>query len=305
MVIFLFIFLRLFIFSSNIPCGEEEIENCKKCDTGENSEKCLECEDKYFPFLNNALCIPCDHYNYGNVGCGGNCDSSNYKEIRNVLCEPNGCKEGYYQIEGICFPCSVGSDFCKKCSYNPPNNEINSINLTDSKYFVCEECINNKYKVNEYGRCIHCSIPYCISCHFDSNGRDVCDECIYGYYINTWQTCSKCPCPVYITNGTCMICSDNIKDFSKSECWCNESYVETYNGICSKCPENCYSCNYENLNFICYKCKIGYILNSKKECISCGENCAYCTLDQNENPQCIKCLNGSYLNDDHNCLNCP
>ena len=63
-------------------------------------DTCIECKSKYFLFFNNLLCLACDDKIYGQVGCGGNCDSSNYIVTRNVFCEENGCKEGYYNLNG-------------------------------------------------------------------------------------------------------------------------------------------------------------------------------------------------------------
>ena len=115
----LLLYFYLAIFISCKTCGEEEIDNCATCDKNEDLDLCQKCEDKYFPFLSNLLCLPCDHYLYGNIGCGGKCDSSKYEQTRNIICEEGGCKEGFYNIEGICFPCTVGDDFCTKCTYRP------------------------------------------------------------------------------------------------------------------------------------------------------------------------------------------
>ena len=168
----LLIYFFLVIFISCKTCGEEDIDNCSTCGSNDKSDQCGLCEDKYFPFLSNALCLPCDHYLYGNIGCGGKCDSSKYEETRNIICEENGCKEGYYNIEGICFPCSVGDDFCTKCTYKPDktinSNHIVSAEDTDLKYYTCQECISNKFKINEYGRCEHCFILHCLECHYNS-----------------------------------------------------------------------------------------------------------------------------------------
>ena len=302
----LLLYLYLAIFISCNTCGEEDIDNCATCGLNDKSDQCGLCEDKYFPFLSNVLCLPCDHYYFGNIGCGGKCDSSKYSEIRNVLCEEGGCKEGYYNIEGICFPCSVGDDYCTKCTYKP-DSSIKYNNETLLKYFKCQECINNKYHINEYGRCEHCCIRYCLECHYNSffDKKPICDRCIRGYYVNSEGFCSKCHCPVLIPNGSCMVCSDNSLDFSKAECQCNDTYVLTAQAECSKCPENCLHCNYQNSKKICYECLPGYYLNSNKECMSCGDNCKYCNLDKNKNIICKQCFEGFKLNENKNCLTCP
>ena len=307
----LLLYFYLAIFISCKTCGEEEIDNCATCDINEDLDLCQKCEDKYFPFLSNLLCLPCDHYLYGNIGCGGKCDSSKYEQTRNIICEEGGCKEGFYSIEGICFPCTVGDDFCTKCTYRPEkefqySHDITA-NDTDLKYYKCQECISNKYRINEYGRCEHCYLPFCLECHFDSftDIYPVCDLCEYGYYVNSQGTCSACHCPVFIANGQCMVCNEDINDFSNSVCECNVSYVLTSKSECSECPENCRQCRYQNPKKICYQCEPGYYLDTNNECISCGDNCKYCELERNKNIICRQCFEGFNLNDNKNCLSCP
>ena len=106
-----------------------------QCGTGKSANTCMKCKDKFFPVLNNLFCLACDDPLYGQVGCGGQCDASNYLNDRNVKCSQNDCKEGYYYLNDYCIPCSEGSPACKKCK----------INLTDGqKVYTCEECISNE-----------------------------------------------------------------------------------------------------------------------------------------------------------------
>ena len=68
------LFLSLLIFHvNNLQCGVESIEHCLKCGTEENINSCETCEDKYFLFLDNVLCLPCDSI-LGQPGCEGNCN---------------------------------------------------------------------------------------------------------------------------------------------------------------------------------------------------------------------------------------
>ena len=296
-------FYLVLLISCNI-CEYEDIDNCVSCGSNEKSDQCQLCEDKYFPFLNNLLCLPCDHYHVGNIGCGGKCDSSKYEQTRNIMCEEDGCKEGYYNIEGICFPCSVGDDFCSKCTYKPDTKitygPIITADVTDKKYYKCQECISNKYKINEYGRCEHCMIPFCSDCYYNSftDISPICNKCYYGYYLNKEGTCSKCHCPVEIQNGYCMVCSENKNDFSNAECFCDDNYVFIPKANCSECPEYCSKCRYENQKKICYQCYLGYYLNSNNECISCGES------DENTNFVCKKYNSNSYIPCPEHCFSC-
>ena len=91
----IFIYLNIINISlcEEIQCGENTIKNCLKCDSSENSDTCSACEEKYFPFFNDILCLPCSDPLYGQVNCKGNCDNSNYVIDRNVKCEKSNCME--------------------------------------------------------------------------------------------------------------------------------------------------------------------------------------------------------------------
>ena len=300
-----FLICLLIVSTSNLLCGEEEIEHCLQCGTGADAEKCTKCEDKFFPFMKNVLCLPCDNPLYGQYGCGGKCDENNWNKTRNVLCEEKGCKEGYYNLLGMCLPCSVGSDYCAKCTYEPPSG-ANS-NSTLENYFVCQKCINNQYKIESDGRCHKCFISHCQECHYEESGGSVCDRCYSGYYVNSLKTCSRCHWPVYITGGICEVCSSDITDYKNAYCYCSIHYTRDESLGCRKCPTNCEHCYVDKFTdkTVCYRCDIGYTLNSQGICVSCGENCGYCYLDNNQNPICTACKPGYNINEDRNCLVCP
>ena len=241
--------------------------------------------------------IPCDHEYYGNIGCGGNCDSSKYKEINNILCEENKCKEGYYNLEGICVQCSIGSEYCSKCTYLVPYKD-------SSKEFKCNECINDKYQVLDDGRCHQCFINNCLDCHYPYLSKTpICDKCDNGYYINSNGTCSKCHYPIHINNGLCKVCSDNLNNFESGYCSCDLGYTLFNYSSCISCPENCEICIYnQTLKYLeCKTCKYGYFLNSKNKCVTCGDNCNSCELDTEKNPICKSCFSGYMLTEDNKC----
>ena len=297
--------LLMIVSTSNLLCGEEEIEHCLQCGTGVKSETCVLCEDKYFLFMNNVLCLPCDNPLYGSYGCGGKCDENNWITTRNVLCEKTGCKEGYYNLEGFCLKCSVGSDNCAKCTYEPPSG-TNS-NSTLENYFTCQACINNQYKIENDGRCNKCYIFHCQHCHYDENENSVCDRCYGGYYVNSAKKCSLCHWPVYIAGGICEVCSSDITDYKNANCFCYQNYTPDKLLGCRKCPTNCEHCHIdENTDkAICYRCNVGYTLNSQGECVSCGDNCGYCYFDNKQNIICTACRPGYNMNEERNCLICP
>ena len=127
---------------------KHHIEHCKLFN--DIDEICSECEDKYFPLFGGGLeCIRCDDETHGQIGCEGKCDTSRIIDTRIPLCEENGCKEGYYNVEGICFPCSINSPNCTKCSYN-------AISEDSGKWFTCLECEGGKngiFRPHSDGKC--------------------------------------------------------------------------------------------------------------------------------------------------------
>ena len=302
--IYIFFFSLLILSSYNLLCGEEEIQHCIKCGEGENSDSCEQCEDKYFPFLNNVLCLPCDDPLYGMFGCKGNCDATNYLKTRNLKCEENECKVGYYYLQGFCIPCSKPFPFCGKCRYELPAGT--NTNETLLNHFTCNECINNQYILINNDYCRHCYVGNCSICHYEPNGREVCDKCYNGFYVNSKGLCSKCYW-VSIYGGNCYICSDNRYNYDSGYCYCNSFYTLSDQSTCLNCPQNCQHCSYNKISnsFTCYRCGIGYTLNDLGKCVSCGLNCDFCYLDNNQNPLCTSCQYGYTLNEDKNCLNCP
>ena len=298
------ILCSLFIFSFGLKCGEEEIENCEICGTGDNLNSCTKCIDKHFLFFNNLYCLPCNHKIYGQIGCKGNCDSSYFKETRFVFCNQNDCEDGYYNLNGICFKCSDGSPGCKTCSV-----EESIVNDEKNYNYVCTECINNEYKLNEeFKTCDPCKMEYCEKCHFNENGNKECDKCEYGFYLRSDKTCQKCN-KVSIPNGYCRVCSNDLTNYNSGYCWCeNLFYTIKEHSTCEACPENCPYCEYNEKNgkTECKSCSEGYTINSQKTCSKCDDGCKYCKFDNNLNSVsvCISCFSDTFLID-NKCLICP
>ena len=83
-----------------------------------------------------------------------------------------------------------------------------------------------------------------------------------------------------------------------------ESEYNIYNGICSKCPENCKSCRLENNSIKCIACNINYKLNNISECIECPDYCHDCQQSSNGALLCSNCSNGYTLSSSKECLKC-
>ena len=296
MNVFFYFLLKLF-FSEllSLKCGEELIDTCQECNTGENSNSCKICSENYFPILNNLLCIPCDDPIYGQVGCGGKCNITNNIQDIKIICEEKGCKSGYYDINGICFDCSQLSPYCSKCS-----KENNSEN------FICEKCISNEFKLSANRICEKCYIDNCEKCHYNEDYTEVeCIQCENGYYISE-KKCKICK-NIDIKGGYCSICSDNNENYESYSCWCENFYTNISHLNCIKCPDNCPKCEYNKINkkIECINCEEGYALNPQKECTFCGDRCKYCYLDLNLNPICYSCFYKNVLTEDKKCLECP
>ena len=277
----------LFVQDHIKTCGEEKINNCLECGKDDKSNECGTCEPGYFPLLDNLLCIRCDDPIYGQVGCKGSCDGSNYVTSSFAYCQE--CKEGYYNIEGICHECNEGSPGCSKCTYEKENNIVK---------FKCNQCLNEReYRINQNFRCVKCNeeLTYCSRCHYvdlyETSYLAICDDCPSNYYLNRNNKCIRCDYN-YITGGYCSNCP--------SGCHCYDNYT-LYNRICKSCPSNCKSCIYNQEKNItkCSICYEGYTLDSEGNCYPCKYGCKYCKLllrNNIKNTICIVCKNNFMMN---------
>lgn len=287
-------------------CGLEPINNCQECSVNSEYDSCKLCKENHFSLMENLLCIPCNDTLYGQIGCKGNCDASDYSKTSFAFCDE--CIEGYYNLEGICLTCEDGSPGCKKCTYEPneetPEGE-------EKKNFKCQECISSEYKLED-DYCKKCDdlrpIANCQKCHYEGEDQHpVCDACRYDYYVNKEKTCSLRK-EKYIPGGNCYIYSDNETDLNAYECYCYSGYVKYDNYSCAQCPDDCLYCNYDkttNKTF-CSNCNSGYALDySTGKCVKCEEGCQYCYLNQDGDTICTRCTSGKLAPDGSKCLVCP
>ena len=169
-LIFFTLLLVFFLAKSVVKkCGEEQIDNCKECGKDEDANSCAICEPEHFPLLENLLCIPCDDSYLGQIGCKGECDSKDYSNSGFAYCQD--CKEGYYNLEGLCYKCEIGSPGCVKCTNEKEEG-------TENKRFKCLKCLNEEeYRINSDYRCEKCNefLYNCKKCHFLEN-QPQCDE---------------------------------------------------------------------------------------------------------------------------------
>jgi len=283
-------------------CGDEQINNCQTCGKFEGLDSCGTCEDNYFLVMDNLLCLPCNDSLYGQVGCKGNCDASDYKTSSHAFCDE--CIDGYYSINGFCFSCNDGSPGCKECTYESEGEST-------SKEFKCKKCLSNEYKLENY-ECKKCDdlkpISYCSKCHFEGEEQNaVCDICQYNYYLNSEKTCSLCY-DIDIDGGLCHICSDNETDYDSGYCYCWSGYEKIDNHTCFKCADNCANCEYnkEKNTTQCKYCYNGYGLDkSEGKCLKCEEGCSSCYVNEQKKTICTECYSGKLIPGESKCLVCP
>ena len=73
--------LNLFFASeSTTICGGKLNEYCIKCFSGLNSNICELYKDKYFQIFNRLSFVLRNNSIYGQIGCKGKCDGSNYAQ---------------------------------------------------------------------------------------------------------------------------------------------------------------------------------------------------------------------------------
>ena len=314
-------------------CRDVTIQNCESIKKEKDQNICVKCKDKHFLFFNDLYCFACNDSYYGQIGCGGNCNSSNYLQDRFIYCNPNECKEGYYYLKGICFNCSIGSPGCKTCNVTETKNN----NQIDYSY-KCQECLSNEYFLDDFGTCQKCQMNNCKKCHYtDKYSKKECDECDYNYYLTYNKTCKKCKEYVYIEHGYCRVCSDNETDYDT--CYCYSNSVLNPNNSCSYCGEGCNHCilkedkspyclscdsgTFEEENK-CLICSIGcrtcildnkgqekckscyseYALGPNETCEFCGNGCNHCIIDKDNNTSCLSCYNDYFLEINKTCTYC-
>ena len=311
---------KLLDFAINLRCGEEDIENCSQCNICEDKEKCeigdndrcAKCEDKYFPKLNGVFCIPCDDPKYGWVGCGGKCYLNTEKIL---LCEKEGCKDGYYNLDGVCVPCSFENESCSKCSF-------------ENNFFKCLECVDNKKYKLENGNCIPCKMEGCSSCQFELYKSEIFNEFSQFYDYSSSSDDFESKNLIDYDNYVPFCSGECIKNYFKFKGVCKRCYIENiFGGTCTICFEkkrkkkgNCNNClnnyNYQNGNCnICLdheenkngfcECYENYTLKDPYTCIPCPQDCKVCEYDKNQNKNiCKECHNGFTLNHEGICIRC-
>ena len=294
-----------FVGAYGLSCGDRQIENCKECGKGNQSDACGVCEDNYFPLLYNLFCFACDDPYYGQEGCKGQC-TYNLDVNNSLYVHCQNCKEGYYNKDGVCYKCDLKITGCSECSYNPGKEEI-----------TCLKCSTEEgYRLNQTSKCIKCNdlLYDCKKCKFIGNNvtEAECEECLDGYFLNSKKKCIEC---YEVTSNTkqhlhVYTCRE---DETPENCYCDSGYgLKGLNDInalsCVKCHDSCDTCQFNETTSKteCLKCNKHQYLDSQKTCTNCShDSCNYCELDENNKEICLDCGSNKYIPEEKNCLYLP
>ena len=313
----------------SLKCGQNEIVGCKQCDTDENKNKCLLCEDKYFSVLDGLNCVKCDDQIFGMEGCSGKCEF--IKSEKKLLCKNNSCKDGFYEkTQGICERCSNYNEKCIKCSYSNENGELSFKCLECEQYHYltldgkcqflnncirflnetfCLECDNKNIVYNSHGECKYFEDYNCIKIKYSNEENSyICEECREGYFIPEGQKRCYLECRYYKYN--CVKCH-----FEGNEILCDKAeegyFISKSENKIKRCDtqiENCTKCSFEldNDTLKCNECvNNAYLSSDGKQCKNCYENDNGCIICSDEPKTiCDKCAEGYTLTPEGYCLSC-
>jgi len=278
-----------FICMKECPLGKflsygECIDEIPNCDTYAQSGKCSKCYDNY-ELKEDGTCSKCPE---GKTGTGLKC-----YDIMNFCA---------HQIDDICEFCSYGDEVLNEERNLCFKREIIQnchVQINDK----CSICLEGYKPSRDQKSCEICEpgkdedIPTCLNvenCNFHNIVHNKykktmvdCVSCISNeYYLTTsLHQCNDCEKGKYKLNGQCI---DEIKNCVKykSETVCEQCRhgYQVKNGRCYPCVipyegsdgKTCYlshfRCNEANIDDYgnCYKCNMGYTLNSQKLCVKEG-----------------------------------
>uniref|UniRef100_A0A8C8ST95 Proprotein convertase subtilisin/kexin type 6 n=1 Tax=Pelusios castaneus TaxID=367368 RepID=A0A8C8ST95_9SAUR len=236
------------IFQSQMEVVEEEDEYSGPCHP--------ECGDKGCDGPNADQCLNCIHYSLGSVKAGRVCVSS--------------CPSGYFgdNTAKRCRRCQKGCETC-----------------TGRGRDQCTSCRRSFYHHQETNTCVMVCPPGFYSDESKAvNGAGCVPECQPGMYFSKGaRKCERCHLSCQTCAGPgkeeCIQCA---KDFHLHEWRCVPAcsqgfYAEEVPGlpykVCTRCDDNCSSCEGSRKN--CVKCKEGFSLQNgsciTKTCTDAGK----------------------------------
>lgn len=272
-------------------CKEKCSDHCLNCDS-----PCTQCEDFFTPVSGTCQpckfpCKKCDKTTSTCTDCHKGFKLANNACVEECLpqcktCDNpcSACEIGFIQINGTCSECPVGcatcnqkKDSCLTCMAGYTKQGNTCVEICDKNCKKCEKpCSNcNDGFLLSGGKCFQCD-----------NSCQTCKNYVY--------ECTSCRNTHLLNGKDCEPkCIENCKDCEKPCTECEDGYFP-WLGSCSRCPENCATC--DNL-FTCKSCVADYALQDN-DCVSiCMPHCTSCDLP------CSTCSQGYKLLNSH-CTPC-
>lgn len=284
-------------------CIQCQLTGCQTCSA---TNVCSQC---YTGYTLNATSSTCSY-----TGCLYPCGT----------CDSNGkcltCLTPFSQTpydNGTCFTCSIAN--CVQCSSNSLNTctQCNTGYIPNSSNTTCTwacsspkctACANGPNSctscVSGYvangGVCSQCNnAPICTSCQ--PGNLSACLKCATGYYTNTSSnTCQVCPgtncaaCGLSNTATNTLICTQ-FNGYLPYQPTTQTSQVY-YPYVCDQGCQQCAS----NYPASCLQCSLGFYLvisstTNVGQCMPCGQNCATCSFNTNNQIICQSCYSNAFL----------
>nr|XP_055024603.1 multiple epidermal growth factor-like domains protein 9 [Misgurnus anguillicaudatus] len=237
-------------------CSGEGVSDPDECDhetgqcdcmPGYTGLQCEDCEEDHF--TNGTIgCLPCGCDSFGAVS--SHCDSSGTCDCKTGVYGPkcDDCHPGFFHFSSTgCQPCQCNDH----STYCHPQSGVCLDCQGNTQGHNCEECLSNFYRRQGDGLTEACTPCPCSSdsstgsCHLDSSGRPVCDQCKPGF---TGLTCDVCTDGSFKSAGVCVPCDCN-----------GNSDPRTNPQICHPESGHCHRCINNTAGTHCEICAPGYI----------------------------------------------
>ncbi|KAL7884033.1 hypothetical protein AOLI_G00068030 [Acnodon oligacanthus] len=227
------------------------------CMVGYTGLQCEECEEDHFTNGTDG-CLPCGCDSFGAVS--PHCDSSGTCVCKTGVYGPkcDDCHPGFFHFssEG-CQPCQCN----QHSTYCHPQSGVCLDCQDNTQGQNCEECVPRFYRAlgsSVKDDCVSCPCADHSStgtCHLDSSGRPVCDECKAGF---RGSTCDVCVDGFYKSGDVCVPCdcSGNTDPRSMPQ-------------ICHPESGHCLRCANHTTGAHCELCAPGYIGDAR------AHNCTF------------------------------
>ncbi|XP_008333968.1 multiple epidermal growth factor-like domains protein 9 [Cynoglossus semilaevis] len=198
----------------NCSSGNEGISDPNECDQTTGQCECLtgyaglQCEDCFEGFFTNGTsgCLPCSCDSFGAVD--HLCDSSGICVCKMGVYGPkcDECHPGFFHFSTTgCRPCQCNNhtSYCHPQSGVCLNCEGNT---QGSNCEVCKPAFYRRHGAAPTDACLPCPCSNSTSsgtCHIDSSGSPVCDQCLHQY---SGSQCDKCSAGFHKVSGACVPC---------------------------------------------------------------------------------------------------